>query len=185
MEPEPDSLKGQLLVASPALLDPNFRRAVLLVTEHSDEGAMGLVLSRPTPAEVADAAPPLEALVEEGARVFVGGPVEPAAVVVLAEFEDPDESAALVFEDVGFVSADVATGEEPPAIRRARVFAGYAGWGPGQLEAELEEPSWIVEPALREDVFADEPEGLWSGVLRRKGGQFAILATMPPDPSLN
>jgi putative transcriptional regulator len=185
VEPEPDSLKGLLLVASPALLDPNFRRAVVLVTEHTDEGAMGLVLSRPTPARVADAARPLAALVEEGARVFVGGPVEPAAVVVLAEFEDPSEAAALVFEDVGFVSADVADGEELPAVRRARVFAGYAGWGPGQLEAELEEPSWILEPAVPEDVFGDEPEGLWSGVLRRKGGQFALLATMPPDPSVN
>jgi putative transcriptional regulator len=185
VEPEPDSLKGQLLVASPALLDPNFRRAVVLVTEHGEEGSMGLVLTRRTPAEVADAAPPLESLVEEGARVFVGGPVEPAAVVVLAEFEDPADAAAVVFEDVGFVPADVATGDEAPAIRRARVFAGYAGWGPGQLEAELEEPSWIVEPAVREDVFADDPEQLWSRVLRRKGGQFAILATMPPDPSLN
>jgi putative transcriptional regulator len=183
--PEPESLKGQLLVASPALLDPNFRRAVLLVTEHTDEGAMGLVLSRPTTAEVADAAPPLQDFVEEGARIFVGGPVEPAAVVVLAEFEDPSEAAALVFEDVGFVSGDVAAGGEPPAIRRARVFAGYSGWGAGQLEAELEEPSWILEPAVRDDVFSEEPEGLWSAVLRRKGGQFAILATMPPDPSMN
>ena len=185
VEQEPASLKGQLLVASPALLDPNFRRAVVLVTEHGEEGAMGLVLSRPTPAPVAEAAPPLVELVDEGAQVFVGGPVEPAAVVVLAEFDDPDDAAALVFDDVGFVSADVASGGEPPAIRRARIFAGYAGWGPGQLEAELEEPSWIVEPAVREDVFGDEPEGLWSGVLRRKGGQFAILATMPPDPSVN
>jgi len=111
--------------------------------------------------------------------------VEPAAVVVLAEFEDPFEAAALVLEDVGFVSADVVDGEELPEVRRARVFAGYAGWGPGQLEAELEEPSWILEPALPEDVFAAEPETLWSGVLRRKGGQFALLATMPPDPSVN
>jgi putative transcriptional regulator len=184
VEPEADSLKGQLLVASPALLDPNFRRAVVLVTEHSDEGAMGLVLTRPTPAEVAEAAPPLESLVEEGARVFVGGPVEPAAVVVLAEFDDPDEAAALVFEDVGFVSAEVASGGEPPAIRRARVFAGYAGWTAGQLEAELEQESWIVEDAIADDIFAEADE-LWSLVLIRKGGPYVLVATMPPDPSLN
>ena len=70
-------------------------------------------------------------------------------------------------------------------VRRARVFAGYAGWGAGQLEAEIEESSWILEPALPEDVFTEDPEGLWSGVLRRKGSQYLILSTMPFDPSLN
>ena len=182
---EHESLRGQLLIASPALFDPNFRRAVVLVTEHTDEGAMGLVLNRPTEAEVVDAVPPLEDLVDAGACVHVGGPVQPTAVVVLAEFDDVEESAALVLEDIGFVRADVEPGALPVSTRRARVFAGYAGWGEGQLEAELEEESWIVEPALPEDVFAEEAEELWSRVLRRKGGQYAVVALMPPDPSLN
>jgi putative transcriptional regulator len=182
---ENESLRGQLLIASPALFDPNFRRAVVLVTEHTEEGAMGLVLSRPTEAAVVDAVPPLEDLVEPGACVYVGGPVQPTAVVVLAEFDDVEESAALVVGDVGFVRADVEPGALPASTRRARVFAGYAGWGAGQLEEELEQESWILEPALPDDVFAPDTDDLWSSVLRRKGGQFAVVALMPPDPSLN
>src|SRR5205085_6619858 len=123
---------------------------------------MGLVLSRPTEAAVVDAVPPLEDIVEPGACVYVGGPVQPTAVVVLAEFDDVVESAALVVGDVGFVRADVEPGSLPSSTRRARVFAGYAGWGAGQLEEELEQESWILEPAMPEDVFAAEAEDLWS-----------------------
>jgi putative transcriptional regulator len=184
VEPD-DSLRGQLLVASPALLDPNFARTVVLVVEHNDEGAMGIVLSRPSSAPVAEAVPPLEELVADDEPVFVGGPVEPAAVVVLAEFEDPEAAAVLVFGDLGFLRSDADPSVLESAARRFRVFAGYSGWGAGQLEAELEEPSWIVEPPELEDVFTDDPEHLWNTVLRRKGGQFALLATMPPDPSMN
>jgi putative transcriptional regulator len=105
-------------------------------------------------------------------------------VVVLAEFAEPPDSDALVVDSVGFLPAEV----EPDALgllHRARVYVGYAGWGPGQLDEELDEGSWIVEPALAEDVFTDEPDALWSAVLRRKGGPFQVLAAMPPDPSLN
>jgi putative transcriptional regulator len=184
VDPE-QSLRGQLLIASPALLDPNFARTVVLVVEHNDEGAMGIVLTRPSEAPVAEAVPPLEDLVDESELVFVGGPVEPAAVVVLAEFDDTDAAAAIVFGDLGFLRADAEPEILGTAARRFRVFAGYAGWGAGQLEAELALPSWIVEPPQLEDVFTDDPESLWSAVLRRKGGQFALIATMPPDPSMN
>jgi len=177
-----DTLKGQLLLASAGLLDPNFHRTVVLIAEHSDEGAMGIVLNRPGDVSVGEATPPLEPLVEPGEPVFVGGPVEPQSVVVLAEFDDPAEAAALVLEDIGFLAAET---EVEPATRRARVFAGYAGWTAGQLEAELAESSWIIEPALPEDVFAKAGEDLWSAVLRRKGGPFGVLSLMPPDPSLN
>jgi putative transcriptional regulator len=180
-----ESLRGQLLIASPALLDPNFARAVVLVVEHNDEGAMGIVLTRPSTAAVAEAVPPLEDLVADDEPVFVGGPVEPASVVVLAEFEDTDAAAALVFGDLGFLRADAEASVLESAARRFRVFAGYSGWEAGQLEAELALPSWIIEAPELEDVFSDDPEGLWSTVLRRKGGQFALLATMPPDPSVN
>jgi putative transcriptional regulator len=146
---------------------------------------MGIVLNRPSEAVVADAVPPLEDLVDSDACVYVGGPVQPSAVVVLAEFGDVDEAAALVVDEVGFVRADVEPGALPVSTRRARVFAGYAGWGEGQLEEELEQESWILEPAVPEDVFADDSEDLWSSVLRRKGGQYAVVALMPPDPSLN
>jgi putative transcriptional regulator len=179
------SLRGQLLVASPALLDPNFRRTVVLVGEHGDDGTMGLVLNRTAEIAVADAASVLGDLVEPGAMVHSGGPVQPTAVVILAEFLDPERASVPVFGDVGFVAADADFESLAPDVRRARVFAGLAGWSPGQLEAELEREDWILEPAHADDVFAEDPDSLWSTVLERKGGSFALLARMPPDPSLN
>lgn len=179
-------LRGQLLIASPVLEDPNFRRTVILVTEHTDEGAMGLVLNRVAELQVAEAAPDLSSLAEEEAPVYVGGPVAPNGVVVLAEWEHPERAAVLVEEDLGFVAAATEDFDAlAVAVRRARVFAGHSGWGPGQLEDELAEDSWIVEPARREDIFATEPERLWASVLRRKGRDYALLSTMPDDPSLN
>ena len=179
-----DSLQGRLLVASPTLLDPNFRRTVVLIAVHGDEGAMGVVLNRPAPASVAEAVPHLEHLVADGDSVFVGGPVQPEAVTALAEVDDRDSLALHVFDGIGFLPAELGDVDEPPT-RRARVFAGYAGWGDGQLEAELGESAWIVEPARPEDVFSERPAELWSEVLRRKGGEFRLLATMPEDPTLN
>jgi putative transcriptional regulator len=180
-----ESLKGQLLIASATLLDPNFKQTVVLVAEHGEEGAMGLVLNRPSPAAVSDAVPHLEGLAVDDEPVFVGGPVEPAAVVVLAEFDEPDEAASIVFADVGFVPADADTSVLGATTRRARVFAGYAGWAAGQLESELEEAAWILEPARPDDVFSAAADSLWPSVLRRKGGTFRVLAMMPADPSLN
>jgi putative transcriptional regulator len=185
MGDEFESLKGQLLVAAPALVDPNFRRTVVLVTEHTEEGAMGVVLNRAAPIEVAEAIPHLAEMAGEGALVFVGGPVQQEAVVALAELEDPSVAAAIAFERVGYLPADVDPDEIAAAVLRLRIFAGYSGWGAGQLEGELEESAWIVEPAVVEDVFAPDPDSLWSSVLRRKGGAYAVLATIPPDPSLN
>jgi len=179
-----ESLRGQLLIASPALLDPNFRRTVVLIVAHDEDGAVGLILNRSTSTEVAEAVPELAQLVEDGALVSVGGPVQHEAVVVLAEWDDVDEAGAIVFEDVGLVGAEAESASVAAVTRRVRVFAGYAGWTGGQLEAELEEPSWIVEPAEIEDVFGEVGD-LWASVLRRKGGAFKLLATMPEDPSLN
>ena len=106
MASEPDMLKGQLLIASAGLLDPNFRRTVVLVTEHNPEGAMGVVLNRPSPVPVADAVPHLGTLVEEGGLVFVGGPLQPEAVVALAELDDPELAAATALGSVGYLRAD-------------------------------------------------------------------------------
>jgi putative transcriptional regulator len=178
------SLKGQLLVAGPGLVDPNFRRTVVLVGEHSEEGALGVVLNRASEATVDEAVPELADLVGGLDAVHVGGPVQPSAIVVLADFAEPDRAASLVLGSVGFLPSEVDP-DELGELRRARVFAGYAGWGPGQLDEELEEGSWIVEPALPQDVFTGDPDDLWSDVLRRKGGPFEILALMPLDPSAN
>lgn len=179
-----DSLGGSLLIAGPSLWDPNFRRTVVLVGQHDDEGAVGVVLNRATEVEVAEAAPPLAALVEPGDRLFVGGPVQPQAAVVVADFERPERARVVAFGSIGFLPEEVEP-EEVGALRRARVFAGYAGWGPGQLEREVEEGSWLVEPALPDDVFTDEPTELWSAVVRRKGPRYRLMSTMPLDPSTN
>ena len=182
-----DSLRGYLLLAGAGLFDPNFRRTVILIGEHGEEGAMGVVLNRPSPIPVEEAVPPLAelpGLAGGDGLVYVGGPVQPDAIVVLADFEEPERAGVLVFDTIGFVPGDV----EPDSIgelRRARVFAGYAGWGAGQLEDELVESSWVVEPAVADDVFTLEPGNLWSEILRRKGGRFALLAAMPDDPRLN
>jgi putative transcriptional regulator len=181
-----ESLRGKLLLAAPALKDPNFDRTVVLIAEHSDEGAMGLVLNRPSGAAVAEAVPELTWLADPDATVYVGGPVAPNGVIVLAEWEDPAQAVVLIDDDLGFVPGDAEdTSALAAAVRRARVYAGHAGWGPGQLEDELGEEAWIVEAPLRDELFSAEPEGLWSAVLRRKGREFALLSTMPPDPSLN
>jgi putative transcriptional regulator len=179
-----DTLQGHLLIASPSLLDPNFRRAVVLVTEHTDEGAAGLVLNRPSPASVTELVPQLEELAEDEDQVWLGGPVQPDAVLVLGEFVDPDDAAVPLFGSLGFPSLDEPE-EVVPATTRRRVFAGYAGWGAGQLEDELERDDWIVEPALNDDAFTDAPDNLWADVLRRKGGIYELVSRMPEDPSVN
>lgn len=179
-----ESLKGHLLLASPALFDPNFRRTVVLITEHNEEGAAGIVLNRPSDIEVAEAVPSLAELVDAGTPVWVGGPVEQRAVLALGEFDDPDDAAAIVTGDVGFLPGDPQAALAAQ-VRRARVYAGYSGWASGQLEAELEQGSWLVEPAEGVDLFPEPDEDLWGGILRRKGGAFRVLALMPEDPSQN
>src|SRR3954470_14010559 len=177
-----DSLAGKLLVSSPSLHDPNFRRTVVLMTHHDEEGAMGLVLSRPSELSVADAVPGLADL--PGAdSVYVGGPVQGEMIIALVELARPDDSVEPIVGAVGFLPGDGEPDEL--AIERIRVFAGYSGWGPGQLEDELAEPAWIVVRAEPADVFAADPDELWRTVLHRKGGKYALIATMPFDPSLN
>jgi putative transcriptional regulator len=179
-----ETLQGQLLIASPGLFDPNFRRTVVLITEHTDEGAAGLVLNRPSPASVSELVPQLEELVDDADQVWLGGPVQPNAVLVLGEFVDPDDAAVPLFGSLGFPALDDPE-EVVPATTRRRVFAGYAGWGAGQLESELERDDWILEPAMNDDAFTEAPNHLWSDVLRRKGGIYELVARMPEDLSVN
>lgn len=179
-----ETLQGKLLIAAPSLLDPSFKRTVVLIAQHSEEGAMGLVLNRPSDMSVLEAVPPLANLVGEDDEVWSGGPVERSGVIVVAEFDQPEAAAELIFGRVGFMSAEADPILVAIAAQRARVYAGYAGWTAGQLEAELDEESWFTEEALPDDVFNGSPD-LWSDVLERKGGPYALLAKMPPDPSLN
>jgi putative transcriptional regulator len=181
-----ESLRGKLLIASPKIIDPNFRRTVVLMAEHSEEGAMGLVLNRVADATVGEAVPALAWIAEEDQPVHVGGPVAESSVVVLAEFDDPALAALLLDADLGFIPAEPDDQDAlAAATRRTRVFAGHAGWGAGQLEGEMEEESWIVGEARRSDVFTEAPDDLWPTVLRRMGREYALIATMPMDPSLN
>jgi putative transcriptional regulator len=179
------SLRGQLLVAGPGLYDPNFRRTVVLLGEHGDDGAMGLVLNRVSTVTVEEAVPPVAALDGESTLVYLGGPVQPQAVVVLADFVDPGRAGALVLDSVGFLPGDVEDASDLGELRNARVFAGYAGWSPGQLEEEIAEQSWVVLPARSSDVFTEAPERLWPEVLRRHGGGLALLSLLPEDPQVN
>ena len=179
-----ESLRGRLLVAGGGLFDPNFRRAVILVADHDEDGAAGVVLNRRSDVTVGHAAPALTSLVPAEELLYVGGPVQPQSAVVLADFRHPDLPDRPVFGSIGLLTGDEVA-EVLRGIRRARVYAGYSGWAPGQLDAEVQGDSWLVEDPAPEDVFTSDPEGLWSAVVRRKGRAFSMLALMPDDPSLN
>ncbi|HSZ03590.1 MAG TPA: YqgE/AlgH family protein [Solirubrobacteraceae bacterium] len=180
-----ESLAGQLLLASPSLLDPNFSRTVVLIGMHSEEGAMGVVLNRPSNVTVGEAVPQLQEVVGALETVYVGGPVQSSSVVFLAEFLEPSLAGMLVLGRIGFPAADAGIEQLARATERRRVFAGHAGWGEGQLDAEVADGDWIAHPAQPQDVFTDVPEELWSSVLTRKGGSYALIARMPLDPSVN
>jgi putative transcriptional regulator len=177
--------RGKLLIAGPELLDPNFWRTVVLVVEHNEDGALGLVLNRPSETSVREAVPQLEELVEGDELLYIGGPVQPSSVIVLARLEDPSDAALLSFDDIGVIGTGDDADGPAPGVREGRAFVGHSGWGPGQLDAELERGDWITEPARREDTFSQEPSELWSSVLTRMGGSYALVARMPPDPSVN
>ena len=174
----PESLRGHLLIAAPSLFD-YFRRAVVLVLEHTPEGAMGVVLGRETETLVADAVPPLAEFAGHDDVVYLGGPVAPESVVALGDFEDPEEAGNRIVGSLGSLDPDGGYA----TLRRMGVFAGYAGWAPGQLDAELDSEAWIVQPADADDPFL--PGDIWSEALGRKGGRYRLMATMPSDPSLN
>lgn len=172
-----DSLRGKLLIATPSLYD-FFRRTVILMVEHTDEGAFGVILNRVSETTVAEAVPALVDLAGAEDQVRIGGPVGTDSVVVLGEFEQPEDSPKLVVGELGVVDPEDGT-----PVRRARIYAGHAGWGPGQLEGELEREAWLVEEASPEDPFRSED--IWALALQRRGGGYALIATMPEDPSMN
>jgi putative transcriptional regulator len=174
----PESLRGHLLIAAPSLYD-YFRRTVVLVLEHTPDGAMGVVLGRETETPVADAVPALADLPGGDEFVYLGGPVAPQAVVALGEFGRPGEAGTRVVGSLGTLDPDASN----ESLVRMRVFAGYAGWAPGQLDGELEQDAWIVQEADPADAFRSGD--IWSEALERKGGRYKLMATMPADPSLN
>jgi putative transcriptional regulator len=182
-----ESVRGRLLVAAPTLYDPNFFRAVVLVLEHGDDGALGVVLNRPSETAVGETLPDWTALASDPGVVFVGGPVSPDAAIGVARAgtSDHTEGWAPLFGRLGTVDLGRAPVELPVDVQNLRVFAGYSGWGEGQLDGELDEGGWFVVDAAPDDVFTSEPAGLWASVLRRQGGRLAMFATAPPHPSMN
>jgi putative transcriptional regulator len=176
-------LTGHLLLSNASLFDPNFRRTVVLIGHHDEDGAVGVVLNRPLGVPVDEAVPPLADLVAQGEDLFEGGPVQPDGAVVVALFSDPTKAGLLAFGSVGFLP------EEPEGdhdgIVRARVFAGYSGWAAGQLEEEIGEDAWLLTPATEADVFTGEPDRLWQRVIGRLGPAYAVMRTMPTDPAMN
>lgn len=221
---EVSSLTGRLLVATPALADPNFDRAVVLLLDHDEEGSLGVVLNRPTPVGVADILAPWAALAGEPGVVFQGGPVSLDSALGVAVVPGgmsgeggipsvdgggrPDVDGAEAAGVQAADRADLQSGDEPLGWRRVhgaiglvdleappellaavlgslRIFAGYAGWGPGQLEDELVDGAWYVVESEPGDVSSPDPEQLWRAVLRRQRNELAMVATYPDDPSLN
>jgi putative transcriptional regulator len=188
-----DNLAGRLLVATPLLGDPNFRRSVVLVVEDEpEEGTLGVVLNRPSETPVRQVLESWTDLVTGPSVVFRGGPVSPNSALGLAIVPGEDEPVGWRALDgmtlrsrIGLVDLDAPPQLLEGGIASLRVFAGYAGWGPGQVQAEIEEGAWYVLPAEAGDAFAAEPESLWQTVLRRAGGTLALVATYPDDPALN
>ena len=176
-----DLAAGTLMVASPLLIDPNFYRTVVFLLQHDLEGAVGVVLNRPSEEPVDSHLPEWVRRLEDPPVIFVGGPVERAVAIGLVRSDRPDEPTALGGVGMVDLGGDPAAGTPGPV----RVFSGYAGWGPGQAEAEMAEGAWLVLDALAADVFTPAPDDLWSTVLRRQGGRLAMLATFPLDPSMN
>lgn len=188
-----DPNAGKLLIASPLLGDPNFRRTVVLIVEHeTSEGTLGVVLNRPTPIPVAQVFDQWTDLASDPSVVFKGGPVAPTSALALALVPGTDEplgwralDGAPALARLGLLDLDTPPSVLAPAIQSLRVYAGYAGWSPGQLEGEIDEGAWHVVTAEPGDVFAPDPESLWRSVLRRQEGELAFLATYPEDPGLN
>ena len=181
--------KGRLLVATPLLTDPNFERTVVLMLEDNDEGALGLVLNRPSELEVEEPLPDWADLSAPPPVVFVGGPVSRSSVIALARVGDgpqPTEDAwTSVLGPIGVLDLTADAALMHAVIDGVRVFAGYAGWGSDQLNGEIAEGAWFVVDALPTDATTDEPDELWRSVLARQPDRLRLFANYPPDPAVN
>lgn len=181
---------GSLLVAAPSMSDPQFRRTVVFVLEHRDEGTLGLVLNRPSDVTVDEVLPKWSSHVVEPRSVFVGGPVEKSAALCLGALKTRAGASQIpglisVHDMVALVDLDTNPTSLSLKMRGLRIFAGYAGWDSGQLADELHRDDWLVVPGLPADVLADPHQDLWAHVLRRQGMPTALLATYPGDPQRN
>ncbi|MEO8330263.1 MAG: YqgE/AlgH family protein [Candidatus Nanopelagicales bacterium] len=186
-------LTGCLLVASPTLGDTNFDRSVILLVDHDESGALGVIINRPSTIDVGSILPEWHVYSTTPPVVFHGGPVgrdSALALAALAAGPAFDESAEpegfrRVFGPLGLVDLDAEPERMAGEISTLRVFAGYAGWEPDQLEQEIKQGAWFVVDSTDADPFQPDPQDLWAQVLRRQGGELALVATFPEDPTLN
>ena len=179
--------RGRLLVATPPLVDPNFDRTVVFVLEHGNEGTLGLVLNRPSDGRVGDAIPEWAQLAASPAVVFMGGPVSSESVIALARSDTEDERDGWVPIVPGVGTVDLARTPDAvdASVDAVRVFVGYAGWAPGQLDGELAQGAWFVVDFTLDDAFSHDPSALWQTVLRRQRGRIKMFANCPADTSTN
>jgi putative transcriptional regulator len=183
-----DSLAGRLLLATPALTDPNFARAVVLLCAHDSDGAFGIVLNRSLAGlDLAEHVPAWAHHCSEPAVLFAGGPVDGSVAIGLARYGERPPQPGEVPLPFGLALIDLSQPVEEPArgLECLRVFVGYSGWGAGQLEREIEEEAWFVVELIADDPFFDDPDRLWRHVLQRQSGRLAMFAYFPPDPTLN
>lgn len=178
-----NSLTGRLVVATASLYDPNFALTAALILEHSEQGALGVVLNRPSSIEVEQVVPGWSAAVVEPRVVFIGGPVMPSTVIAVGRrAEGPPAGWQPIFSEIGVVDLEADPALVVPDLQALRLFAGYAGWGSGQLESEVDSGAWFVVDTVLSDPFCAEPAELWRQVLTRQGGLFRTVST---DPTLN
>ncbi len=186
--PDGGRLVGRLLVATPQLVHPTFRRTVVLLLDHGEDGALGVVVNRPTEVDVDAVLPAWQPFVTGPGRLFNGGPVALDTALGLATVPGDDAEpmgVRKVFGALGLVDLDAPPEVVVPELSGLRIFAGYAGWSAGQLEGEIAEGSWYVVDAEARDAFTGEPQDLWGQVLRRQGGDLAFVASFPDDPTMN
>jgi putative transcriptional regulator len=180
---------GQLLVATPALVDPNFDHAVVLLLDFDENGALGVVLNRPSPVRVAEILADWAGAVDHPDVLFQGGPVSTDSALAVAMISPEEDSEPVgfrrLFGETGIIDLDTPPELIVSVVAGLRIFAGYAGWGTQQLEAEIEEGSWYVVPSIPADLVGADPGGLWMRVLRRQPGELAWISTRPLDPTLN
>ncbi len=188
------STARRLLVANPTLVDPNFFRSVVFVIEHNDDGAIGLVLNRPTGADLFEAVPEWASVAAPPRVAFVGGPVQSDDAVIglgrVAHCDGPEPVEELagwqpLIDRIGTLDLGCSPGDVRVDLEAVRVFAGYSGWGPGQLDDELAHGGWFVVDAEADDLLTHDPARLWRAVLRRQGGGLAVAANFPIDIQSN
>jgi putative transcriptional regulator len=178
---------GSLLIASATLVDPNFARCLLLMLDSDSDGSLAVILNKPSETPVSAVLGPWQALTSEPAVLFRGGPVEGNAALALGSLRGDLEPPGWrpLRGRLGLVDLDTDPEACAAALAGVRVYAGYAGWGAGQLDAEIAEGSWHVVDATDADLFTSSPERLWRDVLRRQPTPLSLLTTMPGDANLN